>query len=84
MGGVGALEHPGPFLPGLLGSAVVDVGGGMQAQPGVVMFVVVPGEERAAEQACGLDRVEPVGEVGPVLQGLELGLAVGVVVGLSG
>jgi hypothetical protein len=44
VGGVGAVEHSGSFLPGLLGGAVVDVGGGVQAQAGVVMFVVVPGE----------------------------------------
>ena len=33
----------------------------------------------AAERAGVLDRVEPVGELGPVLQRLELGFAVGVV-----
>jgi hypothetical protein len=71
VGGVGAVEHSGSFLPGLLGGAVVDVGRSVQAQPAVVVFVVVPGEERAAEQAGGLDRAEPVGEVGPVLQRLD-------------
>src|ERR1019366_3284569 len=43
------------------------------------MLVVVPIEERPAERSGVVDRVEPVGELGPILQGLELGFAVGVV-----
>ena len=54
-----------------LGGAVVDVGGSVQAQPAVVMIVVIPGEGLAVP-AGGLDGVEAAGEVGPVLQGLEL------------
>ena len=53
-----------------LGSAVVDVGGGVQAQPGVAMLLVVPGEEGLAVRSGGLDRGELAGEVGPVLQSL--------------
>jgi hypothetical protein len=48
----------------------------MQAQRGMTMFIVVPAEEDLAVQSGGLDRVEPAWEVGPVLQRLELGLAV--------
>jgi transposase InsO family protein len=48
----------------------------MQAQSGMAVFVVIPREEDLAVQSGGLDRVEPAGEVGPVLQRLELGLRV--------
>jgi hypothetical protein len=79
--GVGGVEYAGPFVTDCLGEAVVDVGGGMQAQPGVAVFVVVPSEEVLAVSSGVFDRVEPAGEVGPVLQSLELGLAERVVVG---
>ena len=69
-------EHGGALVTDGLGGAVVDVGGSVQAQP-VAMFVVIPGEEGLAVPAGGLDGVEATGEVGPVLQGLELGFADG-------
>ena len=59
----------------------MDVGGGVQAEPAVAVLVVVPGEEVLAVGAGVLDRGEAAGEVGPVLEGLELRLGVGVVVG---
>src|SRR6188472_3712677 len=62
-------------------SGVVHVGGNVQAQPSMAMFVVVPAEEGLAVPTGGLDRVEPVGEIGPILQCLELRLAERVVVG---
>ena len=74
-------EHGGALVTDGLGGAVVDVGGSVQAQPAVVMIVVIPGEEGLAVPAGGLDGVEAAGEVGPVLQGLELGFAERVVVG---
>jgi len=40
----------------------------------VTMLVVVPAEELAAERAGVLDRVEPGGEPGPVLQRFEVRL----------
>jgi hypothetical protein len=43
--------------------------------------VVVPVDERAAVSAGVVDVVEPGGELGPVLQGLEVRLRVGVVAG---
>src|SRR5690349_25124899 len=46
----------------------------------MAVFVVVPAEEDLAVAAGGLDRVEPVWEVGPVLQRLELCFAERVVV----
>jgi len=45
---------------------------GHQADPGVAMMFVVPGEELAAERAGVLDGVKPGGKPGPVLQRLEL------------
>jgi hypothetical protein len=76
VGCIRGVEHAGPLLAGDFGGAVVDVGGGMKRQPGVPMLIVVPAEEGLAVPTGGLDRVEPVGEVGPVLQCLELRLAV--------
>jgi len=46
----------------------------------MAVIVVVPAEELAAEAAGVLDGVEPLGKDRPVLQRLELRLAVGVVV----
>ncbi len=43
------------------------------------MLVVVPIERRAAERSGVLDRVEVVGELGPVLERLEVRFSVGVV-----
>jgi hypothetical protein len=54
------------------GLPVVDVGGGVQAASAVAVLVVVPAEEFLAVGPGGLDRGEPGGERGPVLQGREL------------
>jgi hypothetical protein len=54
--------------------AVVDGRGGHQPDPGVAVLVVVPAEELAAERSGVLDRVEPGGEPGSVLQRFELRL----------
>src|SRR5512132_4582665 len=81
MGGIGSSEHLGSGRLDLLGPAVVDVCGGQQADSGVVVLDVVPGEEVLAEDAGVLDGTEVVGEGGPVLEGLELGLGVRIVVG---
>ena len=64
-----------------LGAAVVDVGGGEQAEAPVVMLGVVPGEEALAERPRAPDRAEALGELGPILQGLELRFGERVVVG---
>ena len=53
---------------------------GEHRNPGMSMLGVVPGEERAAEGRRDGDVVEPPGEAGVVLQGLELRLGEGVVV----
>jgi len=77
--GVGRVEHDGASDMELLGLAVVDGGWGHQANPGMVVGVVVPADERAEVSAGVVDAIEPVGELGPVLQRLETRLRVGVV-----
>ena len=52
------------------GAAVVDVGGGVQAEAAVPVLVVVPGEEVLAVRPGGFDRTEPGRERRPVLQRL--------------
>jgi hypothetical protein len=68
MGGEGALQHLGAGADDLLGAAVVDVGGGEQRDPAVVVLQVVPAEEPLAEGAGVLDAAEPVGEGRVVLE----------------
>lgn len=43
--GVGGIAYTGTLVTDRLGQAVVDVGGGVQADAGVAVFVVVPTEE---------------------------------------
>jgi hypothetical protein len=78
--GVGGGEHVGAGVAHGLGLSIVDVDGVVVADTAVVVLGVVPGEEALAERPRLLDGAEGVGEVGPVLERLELGLAVGVVV----
>src|SRR5450830_1723596 len=71
-------------IENLLGPAVMDLGRSQISDAGVVVLVVVPGEEPLAEDAPLLDRAEAAGELRAVLQGLELRLRDGVVVGHVG
>ena len=81
MGEIGRGQDLGaPGLDGC-GPAVVDVGGGVQAEPAVAVLVVVPGEEVLAVRPGGFDRGEPGGESRAVFQRLELGFAKRVVGG---
>src|SRR5271170_13084 len=77
---VGVSQYQCPAGPHGRGSAVVNVGGGVQAEAAVAVLVVVPGEEVLAVRSCCLDRVEAAGEVRPVLEGLELAFRERVVV----
>jgi hypothetical protein len=52
----------------------VHIDGGVEADPGVAVLLVVPTEEPGAEAMRVLEAAEPVGELGPLLEGLELGL----------
>ena len=51
-----------------------------QTDPRMPVFFVVPGEKGLAEVPCVLDASETFREVGPVLEGFELRLRVGIVV----
>ena len=81
MTGPGGLKGPPALLQHALGSIVMDVVRGEHRDPAMAMFGVVPREERSAEGDRGGDVVEAAREAGVVLQGLELGLGEGVVVG---
>jgi hypothetical protein len=78
MGDVGGGKHLSSPGWQQLGTAGVDVGGSVQANAGVAVLVVVSAEEPAAEGVRVLVGAEAVGELGPVLHGVELALAVGV------
>ena len=79
--GVGRGEHGRARRDALVGVAMVHVVGRQQAEAAVPVLGVVPGEERVAVGAGIVDRAEALREVRPVLQGLELRLREGVVVG---
>ena len=81
MRGVRSGEHGRPRGDALLGEAVMHVGGRQQAEPGVMVLGVVPGEKDVAVGPRVLDRTEPLGEGRPLLQRLELRLRERVVVG---
>jgi len=53
--GVGGVECAGTLVADCLCEAVVDVSGGMQAQPAVAVFVVVPSEEDLAVSSSVFD-----------------------------
>ncbi len=74
MRGVGRGEHGRSRRHALLRPAVVNVGRRQQAEAGVMVLGVVPGEEDVAVGAGILDRAEARRECRPVLQCLELSL----------
>ena len=59
MGVVSGVQDLGAFSLDGCGPAVVDVGGGVQAEPAVMMLAVVPGEEFLAVRPGSFDRAEP-------------------------
>jgi hypothetical protein len=68
VGGVGSVEHDSPLGPDLFGPPVVDIGGGVEADPGVAVVGVIPAEEPPAERQGVLVAAEPLGELGPILR----------------
>jgi hypothetical protein len=68
VGHIGALQHLLAGSQDLLGAAIVNVGGGQQTDPGVVVLQVAPVEEALAEAAGVLDAAEPLREGGVVLE----------------
>ncbi|HIQ23290.1 MAG TPA: hypothetical protein EYH34_18865 [Planctomycetes bacterium] len=65
MRGVGRGEHRLPGSQHRVGLAVVDCGGRQQAQTPVVMLVIVPMEEGAAEVQAMVEAREALGELRP-------------------
>ena len=55
-----------------LGEAVMDAVGGVEADPRMVMVVVVPVEEGLAERAGVVDRAEAFGKLWPVFHSAKL------------
>ena len=84
MDGVGSGQDGGARVADGLGATVVDGFRGAQAEAGVTVLGVVPGEEVAAEGAGILDGAEARREAGSILEGPELRLRVRVVVALTG
>ena len=70
----GGVEDLLPLAHEFLSAAVMDIGGCHQIEAGVVMFMVVPGEEVLAEAAGIFNGAEAVREVGPVLHRFKLRL----------
>ena len=68
-------RHPG------IGQPVVDIVWSVETESAVMVLGVVPREEPGAEATRILDGAEPRGEGRSVLEGLELRLGVGVVLG---
>src|SRR5208282_5573789 len=74
-------EYGLPRLQHCVGIAVMDRGGREQAEPPVVMLVVLPSKECRGEALGMFKTVEAFGELRPILHGLELALGERVVVG---
>jgi hypothetical protein len=62
VGVIGGVQHRASGKGDLLGPAGVDVCGGQQPDPGVMVLEVVPAEEPLAEATGVLQRAEPVRE----------------------
>ncbi len=81
MSRVGGVEHNLPMGQDVGGVAVVDHGGGHQAEPGMMMLVVVPLKKGLAETASVFDRTKTFREARPIFQGAELTFRIGIVIG---
>jgi hypothetical protein len=77
----GLAESCSALLDARLSKSVVHVVRREQAKPRVVMVAVVPGEKVSADAAGVLNRAETFGEAGPIFEGLEMRLGVGIVIG---
>ena len=80
MGGEGGIEREGALHADRRSGTAMHGGRGHQADATTAMFVVIPAEELLAVSTSILDRAEPLGEVGPAFQGLELRLGVRIVI----
>lgn len=73
MGSIGGIEHGLALVVDDRGGAVVHRCWGVQPDPGVAMFVVIPAGEGAQPSAGFTDGGEPLRVVGGVFHRLELG-----------
>ena len=80
MRGVGRGQNIRALRAHDFGAAVMNVSRRVQASAGVTVVVVVPGKEALTETVRILLGPEAVGELGPVLERLELRLAEGIVI----
>lgn len=69
---VGSIESFLVVLSGMSTLVLVDVGGGVERQTGVVILVVIPGDEGAIEGRRVLDQAEPLRKLRTILFDLEL------------
>ncbi len=81
IGAEGVIEGPLSGGVDIVGLAVVDLVGRHETDPGMVVVLIVPGEEAAAEVLGVLNAAEARGEFGLVFEGLEVGFGERVVVG---
>ncbi len=77
---LGRFQHKSPFVTSRVGGLVVHILRSVQADPRVAMLPVVPIEELPAKLSGLLQSAESSRELGTVLEGLELGFGVGIVV----
>jgi len=84
MSQVGGVKDIFTLCDGYGREAMVNHGGGEQAEPGMTMLLVVPGEEVLTKSTSILDGPKAFGEARPVFQGFEVALRIGVVVGDMG
>lgn len=70
--GKGVQQHRAPGLIDSMSAAVVDVFGGVQSDPGMMMLTVVPIEKGTAKLMSVLKAAESFWELRPILQGLKL------------
>ena len=81
MSGVGLLKHAASLKLGDAGAPEVHIGWCVEADTGVAVLSVVPGEEFAAECQAMLDGPKTLRELWPVLERLELAFRERIVVG---
>lgn len=78
---IGRLQDGGALLPEHGRGAKIDRGRSHEADAGVAVLVVVPGEEFARMRSGVLQALEARGKLGPVLEGFEMRLRERIVVG---
>lgn len=78
---VSGIKHGLPLEDKLSSLAIVDSGGSQQLEAGVMVPLVIPGEELLAETAAILNRTKAVRVFRAILHGFEVGFGERVVIG---